>query len=98
MAKLKLKLRVLGNRILVRPILEKEVEEGKRGSIYLPENVANVQKKPTRGEVLLVGPEITKIKKGEFVRFEKYASNPIRFGEEDFYFFTEDQILAIEEV
>lgn len=98
MVKSKLKLRVLGNRILVRPFLDEDVKDGKtKTGIILPDHVAEVKKKPTRGQVIEVGPEVTKIKKGEWVRFEKYASNPISIDGVDLYFFDEDQILAVEE-
>jgi chaperonin GroES len=88
-----MKLRPLGNRVLVKP----EAEEYK-GMIILPDSA---KEKPTRGVVLAVGPgqmddngKIHKpeVAEGAQVLFGKYAGNEIQIDGQTLYIMRETDI------
>lgn len=76
-------MKVLFRYVLIRP-LENDV---KKGDFYMPETAIE---KPQKGEVVEVGDECTKVKKGDKVLFKKWGGNEVP-GESE-------QLLMIEEV
>ncbi|MEC7641139.1 MAG: co-chaperone GroES [Nitrospinota bacterium] len=93
-----MKIRPLQDRILVQPILEKEVQ---KGGIIIPDSA---KEKPIEGRVKAVGegklnengkrtkPEL---KVGDKVLYGKYSGTEIKVDGEDFLLMREDDILGI---
>lgn len=93
-----MKIRPLQDRILVQPILEKEVM---KGGIIIPDSA---KEKPIEGRVKAVGegkisesgkrtkPEL---KVGDKVLYGKYAGTEIKVDGEDFLLMREDDVLGI---
>ncbi|MDQ7820670.1 MAG: co-chaperone GroES [Armatimonadota bacterium] len=96
-----MKLRPLGDRVLVRPI---EDEERTSGGIVLPDTA---KEKPQRGEVVAVGPgewdeEGEKrlpldVKVGDHVLFAKYAGTEVKIDGVEHLILRHSDILAIVE-
>ncbi len=93
-----LKLKPLGDRLVVKPL---EGEEVTPGGIVLPETA---KEKPQKGQVLAVGPgardeEGKRIKMdvsvNDKVLFAKYAGTEIKFDGEKLLILRESDILAI---
>jgi chaperonin GroES len=91
------KLRPLGDRVLVRPLEEKEQ---KRGSIIIPDTA---KEKPQEGEVMATGPGRTLddgklvspgVKKGDRVLFGKYSGSEVTIGDEKYLIMREADLLA----
>jgi len=90
--------RPLGDRVLVKPIEEKEV---KKGGIIIPDTA---KEKPQEGEVVALGTgklddsgkkiEFT-VKKGDKVLISKYGGTEIKLDGEAYQILREDDILAI---
>ena len=98
MAELKIKVRPLGDRLLVRRVEEDEV---KRGGIIIPDTA---KEKPQQGEVLAVGPgRITDdgkrippdVKAGDKILMGKYAGTEVRVDGEECLILREDDVLGI---
>jgi chaperonin GroES len=93
-------LKPLGDRVLIKPILE---EEKSKGGILLPDTVS--KEKPQVGEVLAIGPGATNkegkiipmtVKKGDKVVYAKYSGTDIKGdNDEDYLILSEKDILAI---
>jgi chaperonin GroES len=95
-----MKIRPLNDRILVQPILEKEV---RKGGIIIPDSA---KERPTEGRVKAVGdgkvgedgkrikPDV---KVGDKVLYSKYGGTEIKIDGEDFLLMREDDILGIVE-
>ncbi|MES2436650.1 MAG: co-chaperone GroES [Patescibacteria group bacterium] len=97
---MKKKIQPLGDRVLVRPIVENE--SGKTASgIYLPDAARKEQS--GEGEIIAVGegryengvliPMNVKI--GDKVLFSKYAYEEVKIDGEDYYIFKLENILAV---
>jgi chaperonin GroES len=95
-----MKLRPLGDRVVVKPV---EEEERTPGGIVLPD-VA--KEKPQQGEVVAVGPgELNErgernpmdVKVGDRVIYSKYAGTEVKLGEEEYLILRQSDILAIVE-
>jgi chaperonin GroES len=90
--------RPLGDRVLVKPIEEKEV---KKGGIIIPDTA---KEKPQEGEIVALGTgklddngkkiEFT-VKKGDKVLVSKYGGTEIKLDGEAYQILREDDILAI---
>lgn len=89
----------LGDRVLVRPIIEKERTAS---GIYIPETAK--KEKSEQGEVVGVGegwytPDgklvPLKVKKGDKVVFSKYGYDEIKIDGEDYVIVKQEHILAI---
>ena len=98
MAKLKMNLKPLGDRVVVEPL---EKEEKTTSGIILPETA---KEKPQEGEVLAAGPGRTDengkripmdVKKGDVVLFAKYAGTEIKIDDKKLLILKESDILAI---
>lgn len=95
-----MKLKPLGNRVVVEPIEQDEVTAG---GIVLPETA---KEKPQKGTVLSVGPgerdEDGKyipmdVKAGDTVLFAKYAGTEIKIDSKKLLIMKENDLLAIVE-
>ncbi len=88
-----MKIKPLGERIVVKPL--KEDEEKTEGGIYLPETAS--KEKPQKGKVIAVGPDFKGVKKGDTVIFAKYGGTEIKIDNEDYLVLGVDDVLAIAE-
>lgn len=93
-----IKLRMLEDRVLVKPIPQEEKTEA---GIYLPDSA---KERPQKGEVLEVGPgkllengqRVTPaVKKGDKVLFGKYAGTELKIKGEEYIILRESEILAV---
>ena len=93
-----MKIKPLHDRIVVR---RTEEERTSPGGIVIPDNATE---KPSRGEVLAVGPgkvlengEVRElaVKKGDVVLFGKYSGTEIKHDNEELVVVREDDIMAI---
>ena len=93
-----MKLKPLGDRVLIRPEEEKET---KKGGIIIPDTA---KEKPLVGEVVAVGPGklddkgqriALNVKAGDKVLFGKYAGNEVKLGDEELMIMNEDDIYGI---
>jgi len=94
----KIKLQPLGDKIIVKPLEEKEVT---KGGIVLPQTS---KEKPEKGEVIAVGPgkllENGKraglsVKVGDKVVFKKYGPDEIKIEDKEYLIISEEDVLAI---
>jgi len=98
MAKAALKIRPLGEKVLVKRL---EAEEVTRGGIVLPDTA---KEKPQKGTVLALGDGKLlddgtrakfQVKKGDKVLFASYGGTEIKVGREEYLLMDESDILAI---
>jgi len=99
MAKSKLKLRPLGDRLIIEPL---EQEERTVSGLFIPETA---KEKPQQGVVLAVGPGAFKedkaervpmdVKTGDKVLFAKYAGNEIKLDGKEIKILKESEVLAV---
>src|SRR3954451_185306 len=92
------KIQPLGDRVLVKPLEEKEV---KKGGIIIPDTA---KEKPQEGEVVALGTgklddsgkkiEFT-VKKGDKVLISKYGGTEIKIDGDNYLIMREDDILGI---
>jgi chaperonin GroES len=87
-----MKIKPLGERIVVKPVKEEEKTEG---GIYLPETAS--KEKPQQGKVIAVGSDFKGVKKGETVIFAKYGGTEIKIENEDYLVLGVDDVLAVAE-
>lgn len=92
-----IKIKPLGDRVLVKPIEAKEVT---KGGIVLP---ATAKEKPQEGKVLAVGPGkrndkgelmAMDIQEGDVVLYTKYGGTEIKVEDEELIILSENSILA----
>lgn len=96
-----MKLRPLGDRVVVKPL---EDEERTKGGIVLPDTA---KEKPQRGEVVAVGPGEwdqdgekrlpLEVKVGDHVLYAKYAGAEIKIDGQEHLILRQGDILAIVE-
>jgi chaperonin GroES len=95
-----MKLKPLGDHIVVKPLEETEV---KKGGIIIPETA---KEKPSRGEVVEAGQgkimddgkrKPMELKKGDKVIYQKYGGNEIKVDDVEYIIMTEEDVLAIVE-
>jgi len=95
-----LKVRPLGDRVLVEPVEEKQ-EKGKKGGIIIPDTA---KEKPMESLVVAVGTGKTgddgkklflEVKKGDRVLVSKYGGTEIKLDGKDYRIFNGDEILAV---
>ena len=94
-----LKVKPLGDRVLVEPIEEKEQQS--EGGIIIPDTA---KEKPQEGEVVAVGPgkrldngsiQDMGVKKGDKILFSKYGGTDVKIDGTDYLIMREDDILGI---
>lgn len=87
-------LQPVGDRILVRPLSEKEVTAS---GLVLPDTVD--REKKAEGEVVALSEsdDVKKLnlKVGDKVLFGKYAGEDVEYNDEDLKFLKHDEILAV---
>ncbi|MCK5242601.1 co-chaperone GroES [bacterium] len=95
-----MKLKPLGDRVLVKP---EEEKEAKKGGIIIPDTA---KEKPLMGKVIAAGPGkvddkgqriAMNVKKGDMVMYGKYAGNEVKIDDEELMIMNEDDILGIVE-
>ena len=95
-----IKVRPLGDRILVKRLEDEEVV---KGGIIIPDTA---KEKPQRGQVVAVGlgrlDDDGKripldVNAGDSILFGKYAGNEVTIGDEEYLIMREDDVLAIVE-
>ena len=95
-----MKLKPLGDHIVVKPMEEAEV---KKGGIIIPDTA---KEKPSRGEVVEVGQgkimddgkrKPMELKKGDKVIYQKYGGNEIKVDDVEYIIMTEEDVLAVVE-
>ncbi len=93
-----MKIKPLGDRILVKRFEEEEV---RKGGIILPDTA---KEKPQQGKVIAVGTgkidengnrKPLEVKEGDKVLFGKYAGTEVKLDEEEHLIMREDDILGI---
>ncbi len=90
----KVKIKPLGDRVVIKPLPE---EEKTKTGIILPETAE--KEKPEQGEIVAIG-EGEKIKKlglkvGDRVLFEKYAGTDVKLENVEYKVVDKDSVLAI---
>jgi len=96
MAKGKLKVHPLADRVAIRPL---EETEQMRGGLYIPDTA---KEKPQQGEVVAVGPgRVEKgekipleLKVGDRVLYGKYSGTEVKIDDEDILIIKESDVLA----
>jgi chaperonin GroES len=84
-----MKIRPLGDRVLVQP--KKDVEVS-RGGIYIPDNA---KEKPQEGKVFAVGAKALSVKPGDRVLLPKYGGSEVRVEDVTYLLVKEEDILGI---
>lgn len=93
-----MKVKPLGDRVLVKPLEEKEV---KKGNIIIPDTA---KEKPQQGEVIAVGKGKTtedgklipmEVKVGDKVLYGKYSGTEIKIDNQEYLILHQDDILGI---
>jgi len=92
------KLKPLGDRILVKPMAQEEVT---KGGVILPDTA---KEKPQKGEVIAVGKgKLTddgtriemEVKPGDLVIYGKYSGTEVKYEGDEYLFIRESDVLAI---
>ena len=92
------KVKPLGDRVLVQPESE---EEQVKGGIIIPDTA---KEKPQRGKIVAIGTGkiddsgkkiALNVKKGDNVLYGKYSGTEVRLDDEDYLIMPEGDILAI---
>ncbi len=92
------KVKPLGDRVLVQP---EDEEEQVKGGIIIPDTA---KEKPSRGKIVAIGTGKTddagkkialNVKKGDSVLYGKYSGTEVRLDDEDYLIMPEGEILAI---
>ncbi len=96
-----MKLRPLGDRVILAPLAKEEVT---KGGIILPDTAD--KERPEQGKVVAVGPgkfredgtrlEMS-VKVGDLVMFKKYAPDEVKMDGETFLVVAESDLMAIVE-
>ncbi|OGS47432.1 MAG: co-chaperone GroES [Elusimicrobia bacterium RIFOXYD2_FULL_34_15] len=93
-----MKMKPLGDRVLVKPAEEKEV---KKGGIIIPDTA---KEKPQEGEIIAVGPgkfdESGKkipmdVKAGDKILYGKYSGTEVKIDSKEYLIMHQDDILGI---
>jgi chaperonin GroES len=93
-----MKLRPLHDRVIVKRL---EEEKKSAGGILIPDSAAE---KPSRGEVIAVGPgkvmddgkvRPCDVKKGDIVLFGKYSGSEVKVDGDELVVMREDDIMAV---
>ncbi|MEK6545756.1 MAG: co-chaperone GroES [Nitrospinota bacterium] len=93
-----MKVKPLGDRVLVKPLSEKEFV---KGGIIIPDTA---KEKPYEGEVVAVGKgrvledgriQPLEVKKGDKVIYTKYGGTEVKIEREEYLLMREDDILGI---
>ncbi len=85
-----MKVKPLGERLLIKPIKEEEKTEG---GIVLPDSA---KEKPMKAEVIAVGEKVDEIDlvPGDKVIYSKYSGTEIKIDDEEYIIIDAEDILA----
>jgi chaperonin GroES len=92
----------LGDRVLLRPLGEHELEKKSSSGIIIPDTVS--KERPERGIVVAVGEgrydergELVpmRVKKGDMVVFSKYGFDEVEIEGAEYFILKEESILAV---
>lgn len=87
-----MKIKPLGNRVLVKPI---EAEEKTKSGLYIPDSA---KEKPLQAEIIEIGDgKDIKVKKGDKVIHESYAGSEIKINGEKYLIMDVKDIIALVE-
>ncbi|MCD4786579.1 MAG: co-chaperone GroES [Candidatus Eremiobacteraeota bacterium] len=98
MTAITIKLRPLGDRILVKPLAQEEVT---KGGVILPDSA---KEKPQKGKVIAAGKgKLTddgsrvemEVKPGDLVIYGKYSGTEVKYEGDEYLFIREGDVLAI---
>ncbi len=93
-----MKIRPLGDRVLVEPVEDKEEE---KGGIIIPDTA---KEKPQEGKIIAVGTGKLddagklipfNVKKGDIVLMPKYGGTEVKIGDKQYQIVREEDILAV---
>ncbi|MBU1032968.1 MAG: co-chaperone GroES [Patescibacteria group bacterium] len=96
-----MKLRPLGDRVIVKPVAEEEVT---KSGIILPDTID--KERPEQGEVISVGPgrlldngtrAPMSVKIGDKVVFKKYSPDEVKIEDQEYLVISESDIMAVVE-
>ncbi len=96
--KSKVKMRMLEDRVLVKPLPQ---EERTKAGVIIPDTA---KERPQKGQVLAVGPGRMlengqrvepSVKEGDIVLFGKYAGTEVKIEGEEYIILRESEILAV---
>ena len=91
-----MKLKPLGDRVIVKPLKDEEVT---KSGIVLPDTVEKEKKE--QGEIISLGngEKIVKLglKVGDKVLFGKYSGEDVKVGDEEYKVLKEEDVLAVME-
>ena len=82
----------LGKRILIQEVKQEEVT---KSGIVLPGTAS--KEKPITGEILAIGNEVSEVKVGEKVIYEKYTGTEVKDGDIEYLLIDMKNILAVVE-
>ncbi len=98
-----MKIKPLGDRVLIEPVSDEEVKKFGNVSIVMPQTAS--KERPEQGKVVAVGPGrwdedgkkrlAMEVKKGDRVIFTKYGPNEIKVDGKEYLIAEEKDILAI---
>ena len=98
MAKVKIRIQPLQDRILVKRL---DADEEQIGGIIIPDSA---KEKPHEGEVIAVGPgkvtddgkrQAPEVNEGDKILFAKYAGTEVKSEGEEYLIMREDDVLAV---
>ncbi len=82
----------LGKRVLIQEVKQEEVT---KSGIVLPGTAS--KEKPIIGEILAIGNEVSEVKVGEKVIYEKYTGTEVKDGDIEYLLIDMKNILAVVE-
>ncbi len=82
----------LGKRVLIQEVKQEEVT---KSGIVLPGTAS--KEKPITGEILAIGNEVSEVKVGEKVIYEKYTGTEVKDGDVEYLLIDMKNILAVVE-
>lgn len=93
----------LGDRVVVRPLTDEELGTVSASGIIIPDSAK--KEKPEQGVVIAVGQGKwdedgekripMEVKEGDRIVFSKYSFDEIKFGDNEYYIVSENNILGI---
>jgi chaperonin GroES len=95
MAKGKVKIQPLADRVAIRPL---EDTEKMKGGLYIPDTA---KEKPVQGEIIAIGQTLQgdkvpmELKVGDRVLYRKYSGTEVKLGDEDILIIKESDVLAV---
>ena len=76
----------------VKIVIKTEVSPDKTESgLYIPDSAKD---RPNMAEVVMVGPKVTGVKKGEKILFSKYAGTKFEFDDKEYLLINEVDVIA----